>query len=132
MGWIAVIVATIAAFGAGAVWYNVFSKAWIADSGVPVDAAGKPTGGRSMALIFGGGFVCTLIVAGMMRHMLAASGITTPLAGLVAGAGVGLFFITPWLLLNVLYAMRPLRLAAIDGGYATLACAVMGLVLTLL
>lgn len=131
MTWIGVVLATVAAFGAGAVWYNVFSKAWIADSGVPVDSDGKPVGGRSIALVFAGGFVCTLIVAGMMRHMLAASGITAPVAGLVAGAGVGLFFITPWLTLNVLYAMRPLRLAAIDGGYATLACAIMGLVLTL-
>lgn len=131
MGILAVIGAALAAFGIGAVWYNVFSKQWIADSGVPLDASGRPTG-RGMALTFGGGFLCILVVAGMMRHMLVGAGIATAGGGLVAGLGVGLFFITPWLLLNVLYAMRPLRLAAIDGGYATLACGAMGLVLGLL
>jgi hypothetical protein len=130
MGLLSVIVAAIAGFGVGAVWYNVFSKPWIADSGVPLDAAGQPSG-RAMVPTFAAGFLCILVVAGMMRHMLAASGVATAGDGLVAGLGVGLFFIAPWLLLNVLYAMRPLRLAAIDGGYAAVACAVMGLVLGL-
>jgi len=130
MGILSVLLAAIAAFGLGAVWYTVFSKPWIADSGVPVDAAGQPTG-RGMVPTFAGGFLCILVVAGMMRHMLAGAGIDTAGGGLVSGLGVGLFFIAPWLLLNVLYAMRPLRLAAIDGGYAVVACAVMGLVLGL-
>lgn len=130
MAWVVVIVAAVAGFAVGAVWYTVFSRAWIADSGVPVDATGAPTG-RSPAVTYGGGFLCILVVAGMLRHVLASSGVTTLFGGLVAGLGVGLFFITPWLLLNVLYANRPLRLAAIDGGYATVACGVMGLVLGL-
>jgi len=66
-----------------------------------------------------------------MRHVFALSGIDSPGAGIVAGIGVGLFFIAPWITLNNLYGMRPLRLSLIDGGYATLACAVMGLILTL-
>lgn len=131
MGILSVVAAALAGFAIGAVWYNVFSKAWIADSGVPVDPAGQPAG-RGMPVTFGGGFLCVLVVAGMMRHMLAASGVVTPWGGLVSGLGVGLFFIAPWITLNVLFAMRPLRLALIDGGYATVACAAMGLVLTLI
>jgi len=132
---LSVIAAAVAGFGIGAVWYLVLSKPWVADSGVPVDAQGRATGatiGRSGAVAYGGGFLCVLVVAGMMRHMLASSGIVTPWAGLVSGLGVGLFFIAPWITLNVLFAMRPMRLALIDGGYATLACAAMGLVLTLI
>lgn len=130
MDYLSVIVAAIVGFGIGAMWYTVLSKPWIADSGIRIDASGQPVG-RPVAQTFGGGFLCILVVAGMMRHMLAGSGIVTPGGGLVAGLGVGLFFITPWLLMNVLYANRPLRLAAIDGGYATAACGAMGLVLGL-
>lgn len=96
-----------------------------------MDAAGRPAGGAS-PVTCGGAFLCILIVAGMMRHVLVSSGVTTPGAGLVSGLGVGLFLIAPWITLNVLFSMRPLRLAVIDGGYAALACAVMGLMLSLI
>jgi hypothetical protein len=130
MGGLAVIVAAVAGFAVGAAWYMLLSKPWIADSGVAVDATGAPTG-RSMAVTYGGGFLCILVLAGMMRHVLVSSGVLSAGAGLVAGLGVGLFIITPWLLLNILCANRPFRLAAIDGGYATLACGATGLVLGL-
>lgn len=131
MGVVSVLVAAIAGFMVGALWYGAFSKAWVADSGVPVDAQGKPVG-RAGPAIFAGAFLCILVVAGMMRHVFALSGIATLGSGFVAGLGVGLFLIAPWITLNVLYTMRPLRLAAIDGGYAAIGCAVMGAVLVLI
>jgi hypothetical protein len=77
------------------------------------------------------GFVMHLLVAGMMRHSFAVSGIDTLGAGLVGGLGIGLFFITPWIVLNYAYAMRPVALMLIDGGYAVLAATIMGVVLVL-
>lgn len=130
MAFISVLAATLAAWLIGAVWYTVLSKPWLEVSGVPRDAEGKPVG-LPVPVAFGGGALCLLVVAGMMRHMLASAGIATPVSGLVAGAGVGLFFITPWLVMNGLYGNRPPKLAVIDGGYATLACAAMGLVIAL-
>jgi hypothetical protein len=76
-------------------------------------------------------FVMQLIVAGMMRHVFELGGIDTVGKGLLSGAGIGLFFIAPWIVINNIYAMRPPKLSIIDGGYATLACTIMGLVLTL-
>lgn len=131
MGVVSVVLAALAGFGVGAVWYGIFSRAWVADSGVRLDADGNPAGGPRPS-IFAGAFVCILVVAGMMRHIFALSGIDTPGGGLVAGLGVGLFLIAPWITMNVLYTMRPLRLAAIDGGYATVGCAAIGVVLTLI
>ncbi len=131
MGVVSVLLAALAGFGVGAVWYGLFSRAWVADSGVRVDAEGKPEGGARPA-VFAGAFLCILVVAGMMRHIFALSGITQPGAGLVSGLGVGLFLIAPWITMNVLYTLRPIRLAAIDGGYAATGCAAIGLVLTLI
>ncbi|MFZ7090964.1 DUF1761 domain-containing protein [Primorskyibacter sp. 2E233] len=125
-----VIVATVAAFAAGAAWYMVLSTPWLEAIGIPCDADGKPEGGQN-PLLFGFGFILQLIVAGMMRHVFALSGIDSIGAGIIGGAGIGLFFITPWIALNNSYAMRPPKLTLIDGGYATVACAIMGFVLTL-
>uniref|UniRef100_UPI00249171F4 DUF1761 domain-containing protein n=1 Tax=Litoreibacter halocynthiae TaxID=1242689 RepID=UPI00249171F4 len=75
--------------------------------------------------------VAMVIVAGMMRHTFAASGIDTALSGLVAGLGIGLFFISPWIMINNAYGDRPFKLTLIDGGYASFGCATMGLVLGL-
>ncbi|WP_425097824.1 DUF1761 domain-containing protein [Tropicibacter sp. S64] len=125
-----VLAATVAGFAAGAVWYNVLSKHWLEAAGIPCDENGKPLGGPNPVL-FGLGFLCQLVVAGMMRHVFAASGVASVGAGIVSGAGIGLFFIAPWIALNNLYGGKPLKLTLIDGGYATVSCALMGLVLTL-
>ncbi|MDG1069835.1 MAG: DUF1761 domain-containing protein, partial [Sulfitobacter sp.] len=49
----------------------------------------------------------------------------------VSGFGIGLFFISPWLMINNAYGGRPFRLTLIDGGYAVIGCTVIGLVLPL-
>ena len=130
MDYLAVIVTAAIGFAIGALWYGIFSKAWVAASGVPTDANGAPRGGAN-PVTFAGAYLCILLVAGMMRHVFAMSAITTPGLGVMAGLGIGLFFIAPWITLNVLFSQRPRGLALIDGGYAALACAVMGGVLML-
>ncbi|MGR3678445.1 MAG: DUF1761 domain-containing protein [Paracoccaceae bacterium] len=130
MEYINVIAATIAIFALGAFWYGTFSKQWVEASGIEVDDKGQPAG-MSNPLLFLGSFVMQLIVAGMMRHVLELAGISGIFKGLVVGAGIGLFFITPWIVLNGMYCGRKLKLAMIYGGYATVACAAMGFVLTL-
>ncbi|MCL4675399.1 MAG: DUF1761 family protein [Pararhodobacter sp.] len=128
MAILAVLITAIAGFAIGAVWYGVLSKPWIKAAGIAVGADGKPKGGSPLLMFYG--FLCVLVVAGMMRHVFAMSEITTPGLGVVSGFGIGAFFITPWITLNALFGMKPKELPMIDGGYATLACAVMGGVLT--
>ena len=125
-----VIAAAAAGFALGAVWYMVLAEPWMNASKVPRGADGKPEGGQS-PLLFAFTFLMQLIVAGMMRHIFALSGSDTPAKGIVAGLGIGLFFIAPWIAINNAYGMRPAQLTLIDGGYAACACALIGLVLTL-
>jgi hypothetical protein len=101
------------------------SKAWIAAAEVPVDANGKPQGNGSV-MPFVVGLVAMVIVAGMMRHVFAMSGLTTIGGGMMGGAGIGAFLITPWVAMN--YAgMRKPALTLIDGAAwsATIAGAVL-------
>jgi hypothetical protein len=75
--------------------------------------------------------VAMILVAGMMRHTFALSGIETFGKGLISGLGIGLFFISPWIMINNAYAVRPFKLTLIDAGYATFGCAIIGAILGL-
>lgn len=124
-----VIAAAAAAWAFGAAYYMALAKPWTVASGIETDANGKPVNESAAPYIIS--MICMVVVAGMMRHIFMMAGIDTLGKGLVAGAGIGAFFIAPWIVINTAYGNRPAALAVIDGGYAIGGCAVMGLVLTL-
>ena len=130
MGLISVIVAAAAGWIFGAVCYMTLAKPWVAASGIAVDADGKPVNQSATPFILSA--IAMVIVAGMMRHTFASAGIDTMFKGLMSGLGIGLFFISPWIMINNAYGDRPFKLTVIDGGYATFGCAIIGAVLTLL
>ncbi|MDQ2094345.1 DUF1761 domain-containing protein [Rhodalgimonas zhirmunskyi] len=127
---IGVVAAAAAAWVSGAIWYMLWSKPWAKDAGLALDEHGDPKGHGSAAP-FVISAIAMLVVAGMMRHIFGMGEIETPIKGALSGLGIGLFFIAPWILINNTYAMRPLRLTLIDGGYAAIACTLMGVVLCL-
>ena len=125
-----VIAAAIGAFVFGSVWYMTLAKPWMAASGVPVGENGQPAN-SSNPMTYITGLICAIVVAGMMRHVFARSGIDSAGEGLVAGLGIGLFMAAPWLVTNYTFADRPKALMVIDGGYAAIGCAIIGLILNL-
>ena len=125
-----VVAAAIGAFAFGAVWYIVMSKPWIAASGVPVDASGRPMrNGSAMPFVIG--LAAMIVVAGMMRHVFTAGGIDTLGEGAVSGLGIGAFFITPWMAMNYAFGMRMFALTILDGVNAIVGCTIMGIILVL-
>ena len=76
-------------------------------------------------------FISAVLVAGMMRHIFALAGIDDVAKGVMAGAGLGLFIVTPWIATNYAFSSRPKNLTLIDSGYAAIGCTIMGVVLTL-
>ena len=129
MEFVNVIVAAAAGFMVGAVWYGILAKPWMEASGVAVGEDGKPAN-NSDPTPYIMGFIAMILVAGMMRHVFALSDITTLGKGLVSGFGIGLFLAAPWLMICYGFAGRPRKLLLIDGGYAALGSAAIGLVLT--
>ncbi|MBF9060773.1 DUF1761 family protein [Rhodobacterales bacterium HKCCSP123] len=130
MGLLSVIVAAAVAWLWGAAWYMALSTPWLRAAGVPCDEDGKPTNAGS-PLPFVLSALAMLLVAGMMRHLLAMSGLAGAMPAAVTGLGVGLFFIAPWIMINNAYAGRPAMLTVIDGGYAVTGATLIGLVLGL-
>ena len=76
--------------------------------------------------------IAMLAVAGMMRHVFTMASIDTMLKAVMSGLGIGLFFISPWIMINNAYGGRPFKLTLIDSGYAVFGCTLMGLVLVLM
>jgi len=125
-----ILVAAAGAWVFGAIWYMALSKPWLAVSGIECDADGKPKNGGS-PLPFLLSAIAMVIVAAMMSWIFAMAGITTLGRGAMVGLGIGLFFISPWTMINNAYGMRPFTLTLIDGGYATFGCAIIGAILVL-
>lgn len=130
MEYISVIAAAVAAYAFGSVWYMSLAKPWMAAAGIEADENGRPANGAG-AMVYIAAFVSTLLVAGMMRHIFVLAGIDGGLKGMVSGLGLGLFIAAPWLATNYGFAGRPRNLLLIDGGYSTIGCTVIGLVLGL-
>ena len=130
MGFFGVLVAAVAGYAFGAVWYMVLSKPWMEAAGVEVGSDGKPAN-ASNPMPYVIGLLSAILVAGMMRHVFALSGIDTFDKGLVSGLGIGLFLAAPWLMTCYGFSGRPFRLTLIDGGYIVIGSAIIGAVLTL-
>jgi hypothetical protein len=121
-----VIAAALAAFAFGAVWYLALSKPWMAASGV-TDVEQRAAGPMPFVI----GLIAMVLVAGMMRHVLATSGVTSLGGGAVSGFGIGAFLILPWVAMNYAFAMRRPALTAIDGANVVAGSTIMGAVLNL-
>jgi hypothetical protein len=126
MEFLNVIAAAVAAFAFGAVWYIAMSKPWMAAAGITEE---QQRSGGPMPFVVG--LVAMVVVAGMMRHMLGTSGVTTVGGGAIAGFGIGAFLITPWVAMNYAFGMRKPALTVIDGVNSVVGCTIMGAVLNL-
>lgn len=131
MSFLSVILAAVANFAFGAIWYMSLAKPWMAASGVEVGEDGRPANNAD-PIPFITSFVAAVLVAGMMRHVFALSAIDSFGKGALAGFGIGLFLVTPWIATFYGFGGKPRNLLLIDGGYATIGCTVMGAVLILL
>ncbi len=125
-----VLVAAAGSWVFGAIWYMALSKPWMAVARIECDESGRPKNADSK-LPFILSAVCMILVAGLMRHVMAMSNLTTVLQGLMAGFGIGAFFIAPWTMINNAYTGRPFMLTVIDGGYAIIGCSIIGIILAL-
>ena len=128
INWLAVIVAAIAMFGLGAVWYSpvLFVKQWAKAARINRD--GPP--GPNFIWIMLGAFVLTLVMAANLAFFLAGPSTTLGFAvGAAIAAGLGWATLSLWII--SLFEQRPFTYVLINGGYLTVGFALMGLILGL-
>ena len=132
INYIAVLVAGVAGWLVGAVWYGVLGKQWMAASGkteaeiAAASAARRmPVGPMVTALV--AQFVMALMLAGIMGHV----GPLNPTNGVISALLVWTGFVATTIVVNNAFQQRKLALTLIDGGHWLLVLIVQGVILGL-
>ena len=125
-----IIVATLAAFALGAVWYSfLFNKAWMKELGFTAEQLRGA--GSNMGLLFGSTLVLTFIMAIGIAVLIELHHIADPtwMDGLHIGLVAGLMFVATSMAINYLYQRRSLKLWLIDAGYQVCFMGLIGAIL---
>lgn len=127
VNFLAIIVAAVAAFVLGGLWYSpiLFGKSWQREVGLSDDELKR----GNMLRIFGSALVLSLIASFVFAMFL---GPRPPLSlGLGAGFAAGLCWVASSFGMNYLFARRSLKLFLIDGGFHTIQFTLIGLIIAL-
>lgn len=128
MDYLYVIIAGLAGYIFGAVWYGALGKQWRAETGL-TDEDVKPANSAAAYIT---GLICNILIAGMMRHIFVASGVAGLTNSIVSGLGLGLFIGGAFLMINYSFAKRSTTLKWIDIGHAAGVGATIGAALSFL
>lgn len=118
--WMPILVAAVAAWIFGAIWYGVLGKTWVAAQGETMDTlkaknAGKSTAAKAAPFVisFGAELIMAWVLSGMLIHM----GMASARAGLISGAFVWFGFVLTTIVVNNAYTFRSAKLTAIDAAH---------------
>lgn len=129
INWLAVIVAAVAFFGLGAVWYGpIFGKAWQKGVGL----SDEEIKNANMGKLFGSAFVFALIISFGMAMFFYGFGENPDMNatyGATMGLMTGIFFLFPSISMNYLFARKSSALMLIDSGYHIVAYTIVGIIL---
>lgn len=130
-----VLVATVAAFAVGMVWYTaLFGKRWQAlmnySEGHLIESGAAGTGkGMSMTTAMVGGFVSTFVLVLTLSFIMQAVGARSIRDAVFLGLAVSIGFIATVLANAMWYERRPFELYLINAGHYVVAVVVAALVL---
>ena len=125
INWLSVIVASLAAFAIGALWYSpaLLGKAWQKE----LKLSDEDIKSANMPVIFGVSFVFMFIAAFVMDMFIGKD--ATLASGIAAGALVGIAWIATSIGITYLFARKSFRLILIDSGYFVVYFIAMGAIL---
>lgn len=129
INWLAVIIAAVAGWLVGAVWYSVLSKQWLAAQGKTMETAKQDAAGQSLPVLLIVVFVANLIMAVMLSGIMTHVGPFTVRSGMISGALIWFGFVITAIATNYAFQGRKPMLTVIDGGYWLAVLLVIGGVL---
>jgi hypothetical protein len=126
---LAVVIAAIVAWLAGAVWYVTFGRTWMAALGITADRMAEARSQPGAFLPFVYAFAAELVMAWVLAGLIGHLGAPTLRAGVISGAFCWLGFVITTLLVNNSFGRRDWRLLFIDGGHWLLVLLLMGAII---
>jgi Protein of unknown function (DUF1761) len=134
LNYLAIVIAAIVAWVAGAVWYTSLGKIWTAAQGLTPEKMqerkGKPGAYLPFIYCFVAELVMAWVLAGLMAHL--GAGQVTLLNGVISGAFCWLGFVITTLVVGNTFQMRDMRLIWIDGGHWLIVLVLMGAIIGLM
>jgi hypothetical protein len=114
-----VLIAAIASFAFGAIWYTVLSRQWMAARGLTEAEVRGRTGSSPLPFIIS--FVALLIMAwmfaGILSHLARGGTVMSVRSGLIAGFFLWLGFVITTMAVNHAFQGERRALTLIDGGH---------------
>jgi uncharacterized protein DUF1761 len=117
INYLAVLIAAVASWLAGAVWYMTLAKPWLAATGVTAEQIHQRRKGPGAVLPFIYALLANVIIAWVLGGLLGHLGQVTLRNGALSGLFCWGGFVFPTMLVNNRFAMRSPKLLLIDGGY---------------
>ena len=128
LNYLAVLVAGIAAFAIGALWYTVlFGKQWVAAHGYTLEQQEAMKGNAMRA--YAVSLLCYIIMALALAILIYLTGIIRPVGGLKLGLLAWAGFAAPVGLTANVYSNKPFSTFLIDAGYQLVILMAMGWIL---
>jgi hypothetical protein len=116
VNYVAVVIAALAGFGLGAVWYMVLGGVWLRAGG-KTEGDFKHDSGASKALPFIISIIALLIMATILAGIMGHIGSVTIRGGVITGALVWLGFVITTMGVNHAFGDAKPMLTLIDGGH---------------
>ncbi len=130
VNYLAVLVATIAAYLLGWAWYGgIFKNAWMAAQGFTPERMEEMKKQRSPAVAMAVGFLAQLVIALGFALLIGWTGYETWQHGLAIGVFLWLFFAAMLGLIANMYQGKSLTAFAIDAAYQLAYFALMGAII---
>jgi len=126
INYIAVVVAAVAHFVLGAIWFTVFQKQWLAAIGKTVD---QLTGNEALGYVVA--FACNLIMAWMLAWLITQTGRTSLAGGLAMAALLWLGFTGTTMATAFVFEGRTIEAFTVIAGYPLAGLLIMGAILGL-
>lgn len=122
ISWLAVLLAALAGFLVGGLWYSVlFAKVWQRAAGVSDEQLTRGT-----VRVFAGSFLLSAVASVVLAAFIGAADIGF---GALAGLAVGAGWVAAAVGISYLFERRSLMLFAINAGYNVVTFTVMGAII---
>lgn len=128
LNWLAVLVAAVAYFLLGALWYSkaLFGSAWIKASGINMN---DPNARKGVAQIMLASFLLMFVASIGLALFMARVGASGWMTGVKVGLIAGVCFSATAVSISYLYEKKPTSLHLINGLYNIVGCVIAAVII---
>ena len=127
VNWVAVIVAAIAHFVLGAIWFTAFMQPWLSGIGKSMEQLKAEAGNATLAYVIA--FLCNVVMARVLAQVIIATGESSAFHGMKVAMFLWAGFVATTFMTEYAFEARHVSLWAINAGYPLVGLLIMGAII---